>query len=156
MSRESKRKRRTDWVGYKNGRITAIKKIGTRRNSWGNIDAIWLCQCDYGKEIELTTRSLRKERQSCGCLKTEASRKRMTELSGSLCRLPKGEAAFNAIFAKYLRRAEMLKLNFNIAKSEFKTLVSSDCFYCGSKPSNTSKPNSYTNGAFRYNGLDLS
>jgi hypothetical protein len=150
----SKKKRRTDWTGYRHGAITAIRKVGTRRNSWGNVDAIWLCKCDCGNEIEITTRSLRKERKSCGCKKNETSRKRMLQLSGSLCRLPRGEASFNAVFAKYTRRAEMLKLDFNIDKHEFRTLVSSDCFYCGSKPSNVSKPNKYTNGEFLYNGLD--
>lgn len=57
-----------DLSGQRFGRLTVIKRIGTR-----STHPLWLCRCDCGKEVETTTSSLRSgHTRSCGCYQNEA------------------------------------------------------------------------------------
>ena len=57
-----------DLIGQRFGRLVVINK--SRTNSQGNI---WLCKCDCGNEIEVTTNHLTTgNTQSCGCLSSKA------------------------------------------------------------------------------------
>lgn len=54
--------------GQKIGKLTAIKRAGKDKN--GRI--MWLCKCDCGNLINVSTTDLRAgRRKSCGCLKKE-------------------------------------------------------------------------------------
>lgn len=54
--------------GQKFGKLTAIKRAGKDKN--GRI--MWLCKCDCGNLINVSTTDLRAgRRKSCGCLKKE-------------------------------------------------------------------------------------
>lgn len=46
-----------DIAGMKFGRLTAIKKVGTKGNGKGS-KSIWLCRCDCGNEKEILRNSL--------------------------------------------------------------------------------------------------
>ena len=53
------------------GRLTAIKKVGTKGNGKGS-KSIWLCRCDCGNEKEILRNSLVSgTTKSCGCLEKE-------------------------------------------------------------------------------------
>lgn len=53
-----------DLIGKRFGRLTVIKRIGNNGKQ-----AIWLCECDCGNEINVTTNHLTTgNTQSCGCL----------------------------------------------------------------------------------------
>nr|WP_314638560.1 hypothetical protein [uncultured Olsenella sp.] len=56
-----------DLAGKRFGRLTVIKRTGTRSHH-----PLWLCRCDCGNEIEVTTASLQSgATRSCGCLRKE-------------------------------------------------------------------------------------
>lgn len=53
-----------DLTGKRFGRLTVIKRIGNNGRQ-----ALWLCECDCGNEIQVTTNHLTSgNTQSCGCL----------------------------------------------------------------------------------------
>ncbi|MBD8005846.1 hypothetical protein [Bacillus norwichensis] len=61
-----------DITGNKFGRLTAIKRIGTKRGS-----ALWLCECECGNTAEVNTSRLNSgNTKSCGCIHTEQLAKR--------------------------------------------------------------------------------
>lgn len=65
-----------DLTGQRFGRLTVLERAG--KNKFGSIG--WLCHCDCGKEIVVSSPNLRSgHTQSCGCLKRELSSKRVAE-----------------------------------------------------------------------------
>ena len=68
-------------------------------------------------------------------------------------RLPKGESQFNQVFERYRRQAKQRDIVFSLKKNQFKKLVTSNCFYCNSRPKSIQK-NIRANGEFIYNGID--
>ena len=64
-----------DHAGKRYGRLTALRYL--RRDNRGN--AIWLCRCDCGKEVEVFANNLvRGLTTSCGCFRSEKSGQRVT------------------------------------------------------------------------------
>lgn len=64
-----------DITGKKFGRLTAIKRVGTKSGS-----PLWLCGCDCGNTTEVNSRSLRVgNTRSCGCIHSEQLAKRNHE-----------------------------------------------------------------------------
>ena len=62
-------------AGKKFGRLTAIKRVGTKRGS-----ALWLCECECGNTAEVNARMLNfGNTKSCGCLHSEQLAKRNYE-----------------------------------------------------------------------------
>src|SRR5579859_3966112 len=65
-----------DYTGCQFGKLRVIKRIGSKRyfpkkkgkRRRVSTFAIWLCQCDCGREIEVTSNGLRAGTKSCGCL----------------------------------------------------------------------------------------
>ena len=53
----------------------------------------------------------------------------------------------------YRRKAASRGIQFELTEEEFFALTSSDCFYCGEKPSRTNKA-SDRYGHYVYNGVD--
>lgn len=66
-----------DLTGHKYGRLTVIKYCGNKRQSSnGRTYRYWLCRCDCGKEVEVSTEHLRSgNTKSCGCYSYELSQK---------------------------------------------------------------------------------
>lgn len=72
-----------DLTGEKYGRLTAIKRIGTKMRK-----PLWLCQCECGNEKEFVTGELRSGHTvSCGCFKSERLIERSTKHGGCYTRL---------------------------------------------------------------------
>lgn len=56
-----------DVTGKKFGRLTAIKRVGTKRRC-----VVWECKCDCGNTVEVSIMHLRNgDTKSCGCLRKE-------------------------------------------------------------------------------------
>ncbi len=56
-----------DLTGQRFGRLTVIKRIGTKNSS-----PLWECVCDCGRTTQVTTSRLRSENtRSCGCIHHE-------------------------------------------------------------------------------------
>lgn len=63
-----------DLTGQRFGRLTVIKKVPSYCSN-----AMWLCKCDCGNTTEVLGTTLRRgESRSCGCLRAELSKKKMT------------------------------------------------------------------------------
>ena len=69
------RQNRTHLIGRKVGRLTVIRDSGKRTHK-GNV--IWLCLCSCGNLKEVFTTTLtRRTTRSCGCLRSDESKKRV-------------------------------------------------------------------------------
>lgn len=112
--------------------------------------AVAVCRCVCGN----TTRILRpglKKMKSCGCKRLELLRRPRPQ--GNYRRLPRGEAAFNALLGSYKKAAKRMGRSFRLSRDLFRQLVTSECAYCGDAPTNTFGSGIY-NGNFSYNGVD--
>jgi hypothetical protein len=136
--------------GQRFGRLVVIE----RDTNISGRNAAWLCRCDCGQTTivfgyNLNGRNGRQQTYSCGCYRSETiSANNKIRFS-----LPDGVAAFNEIYSRYKRAAKARGLKFALAKDKFKTLIISECHYCGSEHSNV-KRNKYGHGNFVYNGID--
>ena len=60
--------------GEKFGRLTVVRKTGTRKYPYGVEVGFYLCQCDCGNQVTVRDQNLRcGNTKSCGCLKREKS-----------------------------------------------------------------------------------
>lgn len=65
-----------DLTGQRFGRLTVIERVQPRQ---GCTNARWLCRCDCGNETKVIGTTLRRgESKSCGCLRAEISKEKMT------------------------------------------------------------------------------
>ena len=103
-------------------------------------------RCSCGIEKTVMGNDLRKgSTKSCGCLRRESHPARN--------KLPQGEAAFRCCYNVYKSKAKRQKLPFDLTTEQFKSLVRSNCIYCGDPPSNITK-HPHHNGNYVYNGID--
>lgn len=74
-----------DLTGQRFGRLTVVEKAPAIR---GCTNAVWLCKCDCGNEIVVRSPTLRRgESKSCGCLRSEYFREKMTKHGKSADRI---------------------------------------------------------------------
>lgn len=74
-----------DLTGQRFGRLTVIEKAPARHSC---TNAVWLCKCDCGKTTTVLGYLLRKgESQSCGCLRSEYLKRKMTKHGKSHTRI---------------------------------------------------------------------
>ena len=113
----------------------------------------WNTQCDCGNtKVIPTTNLVRGRSTSCGCLRKEVARERMTG-STPPRKLPEGHSALNILFSQYRRGAEARDLLFDLSLSELAWITKLNCYYCGAPPSQSISRRS-SNGAYIYNGVD--
>jgi hypothetical protein len=105
---------------------------------------MWKCKCDCGNITIVDATHLKDgHTKSCNCLNREIVSK------------PFGEAAFNEIVYTYKKMSEKGDREFSLSEDEFRELISSDCFYCGKKPSlQHHHAKRRVNGNLKYNGID--
>jgi len=148
LRREMDQKRLKNEVGKKHGRLTVLSRAGSSKNR----QAMWLCRCDCGKEIEVLGISLRSgNTQSCGCINKE--RVRETQKARALAR-PIGEVAFNNLFCRIRCSAKTRGYSWALTKDQVKLITHQPCYYCSVKPSQKAANQSGHNGTYIYNGLD--
>lgn len=133
---------RLDLKGKKFNRLTVL--------DFSHIDkrgrTMWLCECSCGTVKILRGSEIKiGQIKSCGCLKDETIVKSN--------RIEFGESTLNSIYASYRCRAINKKLEFSLTKEQFKSLITSECHYCGATP-NLVKKSKYNNGDFNYLGID--
>lgn len=68
----------TDRTGQRYGRLTVLSLTDERKKSGNN--AIWLCRCDCGNIVKVSSGELRSgaRTKSCGCLKKSSEKKNKT------------------------------------------------------------------------------
>lgn len=102
-----KSSRLIDLKGERFGRLVVVKRAdATARN--GN--AVWLCHCDCGNDVEVDSQSLRRgTTRSCGCLRREINQKRMmsnqifSKFQGDVTSLKNKEGVFYSSIRKTKR-----------------------------------------------------
>lgn len=68
-----------DLTGMRFGALTVLSQAETTIDAHGRPMRRWMCRCDCGNTIVTTRLNLRKgDTKSCGCLKTQETKKRMT------------------------------------------------------------------------------
>lgn len=145
-------KPRRDLTGKTFGKLTVVKfshyeLSKDRRKDFWDVN----CECGNTKK-SLGNTLVSGGVQSCGCLLKE-SYKTLGERTRKRNLLPKSEASFNTLLSNYKDRAKKKKLKFSLSKEEFKDLISKNCEYCDSIPSNFLKKKK-SNGGITYNGID--
>ena len=115
------------------GKLKVTKKLGKK-----NDNRLWNCLCECGNNVSVKTSSLlSRKTKSCGCIR----------------KLPNGEANLNLIIKKYKESATKRGIEYSLSKEEIKKIITQNCYYCGSEPSNQIKYKKF-NGTFLSNGID--
>lgn len=130
------------------GRLLAIESIGVFPDG----SRLWGCICDCGTKKAVRSRELiRGHTKSCGCLQKEIR----ADLGGRN-KLPKGIAAANSLLSSYRKSARQRGYSWELSKTEFYSLTSGNCYYCGQEPFLSFLGNSSgtCNGAYTWNGID--
>jgi hypothetical protein len=125
--------------GKKFGKLTVIKRAGSKKFPSRTSFALWLCSCECGKTKTILSQSLvYGKTKSCGCLHKEKVAK-------------VGTAARN-VYRQYACRARQKNLAFAISFEQFLELMVSPCTYCGRVGMSTM--HSKAGEVFNYNGVD--
>lgn len=129
---------------YKGKKYNSFTVLNQFRNNKNRLTL--LCRCDCGKEKEfIATKIIHNYIKNCGC----------RGLESPFIRDRYKERLIKQIATNYSRDAKKRKLDFNISKLQILNLISSDCFYCGSKETNLFKIHYKDRTCiFRYNGID--
>jgi hypothetical protein len=131
-----------DLTGIRFGRLVAIKQVGIHHSG----QALWRCTCDCGKLKDVPSSKLvRNNTRSCGCL--------LLETQQSNGKKEPGYAAMALVYREYKKGAKRRGLDFDLTVDEFVSLSTSDCHYCGNKPSRVTVATG-NNGQFLSNGID--
>src|SRR6187549_1896956 len=69
--------------GQRFGRLTVIRRSGSRTFSGRAVKAMWLCVCDCGKEtLSESTQLKNGTKKSCGCLRKDRGGRSRIDISG--------------------------------------------------------------------------
>jgi hypothetical protein len=120
------------------GHLTVIKESKEKRYNSKSI--LWECQCGCGNTVLVSSTELIKgKRKRCNsdCV---------------LYGIPPGAASFNCAYAGMIKGARVRGYSWDIDKDIFRKLTSSNCYYCGTPPSQLARKG--LNGDYLYNGLD--
>lgn len=143
---------RVNIEGHKFGKLTALHDVGSDKTG----SRLWKCLCECGQFSTVAAKRLRNgHTNSCGCLRSENGKKhaKANLTAGPDKKLPVGEANFNSVIKKYKVSARKRNLEFSLTEDQFRKLSQQNCFYCGTKPHNSSN-HVKCNGKFIYNGVD--
>lgn len=137
-------------VGVRYGRLVALGMCG--KTSYGILT--WLCKCDCGNEIAVSSGSIGRSTLSCGCLLSEKIRE-----SRTWSRKDPGVAAFNSVLIGYKHdckrgRGKRALIDWLLTDEEARYIMTSDCFYCGIPPLKQACGRRKVNGDFLHNGID--
>jgi hypothetical protein len=135
-------------IGQIFGKLTVTKLLDSKQ--YGNTKKrMWECECECGKISIVSTGQLTSGKtKSCGCLHKISS---VQNSINSRHKIIKVDAASNSIYSQYRNNAKARNYIFELTKEQFKILITSNCFYCGSEPLNLHH-NSYYK--MFYNGID--
>lgn len=122
-------------VGQIYGRLTALKIVG--KTVSGNCRV--LCRCACGKEKVLQWRAAK----SCGCLRSEAQKRRLSP----------GKSSVRSLWLNYRAGAKRRQHVFDLTLDQFEILINKNCVYCGRPPSSVIRA-PRRNGILIYNGID--
>ena len=136
-------------VGERFGRLvilSCLSEVGEKHPKW---DAL----CDCGKHKVVTTTNLaRGKTKSCGCLRQEVSKERLSKTHIGK-KSDYGVASLNVLLGRYRGGALKRGLTFELSLSQFAWLTKQPCYYCGALPRQILYMKKL-NGTYIYNGVD--
>lgn len=107
-----------------------------------------LCKCICGNETVVSLGNLKSGGvKSCGCKKSEL-------LNAAFERKDKQEQLFEYLFKDYRKNAIKRNLEFLLSENDFKSLIFSNCVYCGEKPNQVRIHFKFNDKNVYYNGID--
>ena len=137
-----------DLSGKKFGKLTVLNRDFTGKDSKRTY---WLCECECGNKKVIGGDALKANlTKSCGCRQKEIGR----ENGLNNLKEPK---PYSTLFHRTKRSALKRNLSFNISLEEFKTLISQNCYLCGTPPKTIWKKQAEYNLLAEdliYNGID--
>lgn len=102
------------------GKLTALKATGQKAHGY----YIWLCQCECGKQVEITSQRLLKgNKQNCGCSPLPPGRPARY-----------GSPILNTLFHGYKNAAKERNIEWELDREDFYKMVLGSCTYCGREP----------------------
>lgn len=114
---------KVDLTGQKFGRLTVLQAAGQTKNGAFR----WKCQCTCGQSKVVTGYSLQRgTTKSCGCLASEIVRKRNNA--------SRKDRPWRVEMTSTRSQARYRKISFDLTVTDFQTLVTASCHYCGKKP----------------------
>ncbi len=122
-------------VGEQFGSLTVIDFSG--KDSKGN--KLWKCECSCGEFTNIRqTRLIRGKVKNCKCRG-----------------LSRDEVVIRQILCTYKKQASQNLRSFSLTDDQFRKIIKSDCYYCGSEPQNIRRLKR-KNRTFEYiyNGID--
>lgn len=112
-----------------------------------NKTVMWRCVCSCGIEAIVPSTKLKSgEIKSCGCKEHVRS-----------ARTPMGHSGLNKLYSDYRYGAKSRSLEFAVSIDEFKSIVTSNCTYCGVEPNRVtygSRGSKKEHGKFLSTGVD--
>lgn len=157
MSRLSPTDFEKQFIGKKFNFLTILKRAKDK-----NGYPAWLALCDCGGTKIVYVQHIKNgQPKSCGCPNFRGPSKNR--------KYDEKESSFRAKVSDYKSSAKRRKLEFNLTVDETMLLLKSNCYYCGSSPSNTGNvfnrnvyseklriKNEYRRKNFeiKYNGID--
>lgn len=112
----------------------------------------WECRCICGGTAVVGTGQLRNgNTRSCGCLLVEHGKRWAPQMSRNFWAKGPLEAATKRMLGEYRRGAEKRGLSFELTVTDVKSMIVSECWYCGSAPSRSVKS---TRPLGLYSGID--
>lgn len=141
-------------AGTRIGILTVSHDTG--KTKYKKPSKVWHCVCDCGQTKEYSTAELLGSVLSCGCLRKQNMERFKTANIGKppKCTLPLGESTKNCILASYKNSATKRGIDFDLSETEFKSLILSNCHYCGSPPSQIKTDRKRAGGSIVYTGID--
>lgn len=147
-----------DFTGERQGRLVMVSATDEREN--GNV--IWLCKCDCGETVKISTASWRSGTRSCGCLGHGVNHSGYTR--GGVGTKRKGVKSFQRqeqanqrdLYSKYRSSAIRRGYRWGLSFEQFISITQQDCHYCGATPAqeHIGALGATDGNPYRYNGVD--
>jgi len=103
-------------------------------------------KCDCGKEKKIMGSAMTSgNTKSCGCLSKEVRASK---------RISKNHSEITAIILGYKRHAERRGFKWNLTRENVESIITKDCYYCGTKPTNIKKTKNSIDNGLNYSGID--
>lgn len=136
-----------DYTGYAFDNIEVIKYLGKDKSK----NNIYNFKCFCGSIFTSQISDVRTGKiKSCGCLAPKKSMERYLKDPTKHC--------YNHLYCSYKSDAKSRNYAFELTLEEFKILIKSECYYCGTANSNSyvsdKKRKAGFNEPFLYNGID--
>jgi len=136
-----------DLTGQVFGRLTVLYRDGHLGKR-----IAYRCVCACGQQVRVSGDKLNSGTKSCGCLRSETSRRLIGEYRDTLPRDIE-TAGLKLLFAGYKQGAKKRNLVFDMTLEQFQAMTKLPCMYCGRQPTQI-KTGRRTYGKYTYNGID--